>query len=280
MRQKHIYLHFISPRMLLLTILLSSLTLSALPIRRYPDMVKRADGIDGYEKQENTDMLGGDFEPVVSVASDPSDCSNKCNQNWDCIGFVVNTKDNPVSCWLKKSLDGGSVAKPGVHLYQKVTSGSNQASNPSNQSNASYPAPASSGFPSQASSTHYEEGNHQPACGKIDRKGHVSVAMSENHFGELPHGSVVGACGKCFKLTATGYKEPTSHFEGAVVGASMTVIVDNLCPADGNQVWCRRGTNDAGRQVHFDLYSPDLTEQWKGFYQGGNLLFDVQPIEC
>jgi hypothetical protein len=150
---------------------------------------------------------------------------------------------------------------------------------PANLAPASAPPSNSGKFPSQASSTFYHGFEGPPACGKIDHKQHVSVAMNKNYFGEEPHGTRVGACGQCFELTATGYKEDPRK-NGAVNGAKLTVIVDNFCPAEGNQAWCRDGLNDAGRSLHFDLYSHHMPEQWKGFYQGGNLLFDVKPIDC
>lgn len=44
-------------------------------------------------------------------------------------------------------------------------------------------------------------------------------------------------CGTCFKLTSTG-SAPSGQGTGGAAGSSITVMVTNLCPYNGNEKWC------------------------------------------
>ena len=44
-------------------------------------------------------------------------------------------------------------------------------------------------------------------------------------------------CGTCFKLTSTG-SAPSGQGTGGAAGNSITVMVTNLCPYNGNEKWC------------------------------------------
>ncbi|PSR78434.1 RlpA-like double-psi beta-barrel-protein domain-containing protein-containing protein, partial [Coniella lustricola] len=61
-------------------------------------------------------------------------------------------------------------------------------------------------------------------------------------------------CGTCYNLTSTG-TAPSGQGTGGAAGESIIVMVTNLCPYNGNAVWCPQlgGTNAYGYQYHFDL---------------------------
>lgn len=61
-------------------------------------------------------------------------------------------------------------------------------------------------------------------------------------------------CGKCYKLTTTGYSPEGT---GAPAGESITIMVTNLCPAGG--AWCADGLNSFNYQAHFDLANSPTT---------------------
>jgi endoglucanase len=62
-------------------------------------------------------------------------------------------------------------------------------------------------------------------------------------------------CGKCYKLTSTGSSPCSSCGSGGDAGDSITVMVTNLCPNNGNAQWCPAvgGKNEYGYSYHFDI---------------------------
>ncbi|KAF3768848.1 family 45 glycoside hydrolase [Cryphonectria parasitica EP155] len=61
-------------------------------------------------------------------------------------------------------------------------------------------------------------------------------------------------CGKCYNLTSTG-NAPSGQGTGGDSGASIVVMVTNLCPYAGNEAWCPNSgaSNEYGYQYHFDI---------------------------
>lgn len=72
-------------------------------------------------------------------------------------------------------------------------------------------------------------------------------------------------CGKCFKLTNTGYTpckgcaSPPCPELGCNVtlsdkaGQFVIVMVTNECPPGGNEQWCGQPKNEYGLAAHFDM---------------------------
>ena len=122
-------------------------------------------------------------------------------------------------------------------------------------------APALTLAQMKATFTHYGGGDIMgsancksatPACGDgTQNVAGFTAAISQNEYGVGPGAGRGPACGTCYKLTvdstASGQREASK---------TITVTVNNLCPAQGNEQWCSmgsNGTNSYGAQVHFDL---------------------------
>ena len=82
------------------------------------------------------------------------------------------------------------------------------------------------------------------ACGFA--AGMYSAALSEAAFGVGPNQGAGPACGSCWSLTIT-----SDGNGGSVPQNTITVKVDNLCPADTNEL-CQ-APNKFGVYKHFDL---------------------------
>lgn len=66
--------------------------------------------------------------------------------------------------------------------------------------------------------------------------GVYTAAGSQALFGS---GTWCGSgCGTCYKLTSTGSSPCSTCGSGGDAGESITVMITNLCPYNGNQQWC------------------------------------------
>ena len=85
--------------------------------------------------------------------------------------------------------------------------------------------------------------------------GLFTAAASQNLFdGAGSTGSYCGTgCGKCYNVTNLGYIAATGEGDCTGAGQSITVMVTNLCPANGNQQWCAQPKNEYDFPAHFDI---------------------------
>jgi len=71
-------------------------------------------------------------------------------------------------------------------------------------------------------------------------------------------------CGKCYKITPTGYTPTGGNACGSNCATSITVMITNLCPESGNYAWCRDSTNNNyGYAAHFDLMDLNMNGKIK-----------------
>ena len=90
------------------------------------------------------------------------------------------------------------------------------------------------------------------ACGFFTEPG-FSAAASQNLFGVGPGAGAGPGCGTCWQLTA---ETDSSGNALSNAGNSIVVMVNNLCPADGNPLCAQstlQDTNQYGANVNFDL---------------------------
>ena len=90
------------------------------------------------------------------------------------------------------------------------------------------------------------------ACGFFTQPG-FSAAASQNLFGVGPGAGAGPGCGTCWQLTA---ETDSSGNALSNAGNSIVVMVNNLCPADGNPLCAQstlQDTNQYGANVNFDL---------------------------
>ena len=93
-----------------------------------------------------------------------------------------------------------------------------------------------------------------------------TAAGSQSLFGGS--GSWCGSgCGKCFQLTNVGSIAAKGQGDCTGTGDTITVMVTNLCPANGNEVWCSQPSNQFGYGAHFDIMS-----------EGGPLGWSKSPL--
>ncbi|KAI4157253.1 MAG: hypothetical protein L6R39_000713 [Caloplaca ligustica] len=110
------------------------------------------------------------------------------------------------------------------------------------------------GFTISTSFTQYGGCNtNTVACGSFEQR--FQAAISENLYGQS-NGFSQQACGTCWALT------PTHDMNGQPLsgGHSITVKVNNLCPAQDNEKCSQpglQGTNSLGMNAHFDLCADD-----------------------
>lgn len=108
-------------------------------------------------------------------------------------------------------------------------------------------------FALQATTTVYQdESPGACGCGPSINPYTFTAAGSPIIFG---NGSWCGAgCGQCFQLTSTG-ASPPDQGDGGGVGTSIVVLITNLCPYEGNEIWCPEAgnTNVYGYSAHFDI---------------------------
>jgi len=81
-------------------------------------------------------------------------------------------------------------------------------------------------------------------------------------------------CGKCFQLTSTGVA-PSGQGTGGAAGQSIIVMVTNLCPTNGNAMWCPPPgqSNQFGFSVHFDIMS-------NGNFIWDNAIVNYTQVAC
>lgn len=80
-----------------------------------------------------------------------------------------------------------------------------------------------------------------------------SAAVSQNLYGAGPGDGQGPGCGTCWKITG---QTDSSGNALSNAGNSIVVMVNNLCPADGNPLCSQNGlsgTNQYGANVNFDL---------------------------
>lgn len=84
-----------------------------------------------------------------------------------------------------------------------------------------------------------------------------------------------GGCGKCYNLTSTGTSACNGCGEGGVAGESIIVMVTNLCPYNGNEVWCPAAgaKNNYGYSYHFDIMAESEVF-------GDNVVVNFEPVAC
>ena len=135
-------------------------------------------------------------------------------------------------------------------------------------SSTSSTSPAATGLTFKASFTHYGAGDsfgspncntNTAACGFFTSPG-FSAAVSQNLFGVGPGAGAGPACGECWKLTG---ETDSSGNALSNAGTSIVVMINNLCPADGNPLCAQNGlsgTNQYGANVNFDLCSDSGAE--------------------
>ncbi|KAF7793925.1 hypothetical protein EIP86_005047 [Pleurotus ostreatoroseus] len=85
----------------------------------------------------------------------------------------------------------------------------------------------------QASFTHYS-GCGMPACG-VAASGYTA-AINQLAFGSIPGLGPGDACGRCFAITAD--HDPYSPDYSGPFGQTIVVKVTDMCPVQGNEVWC------------------------------------------
>jgi len=91
-----------------------------------------------------------------------------------------------------------------------------------------------------------------PACGKMAHG--FTAAMDQLSFGAAGGEGSGDACGRCFRITATG--DPYSpNFQGPF--NTVVVKITDLCPGGVPEMWCGQSTahplNQVNMTVHFDL---------------------------
>ena len=90
-----------------------------------------------------------------------------------------------------------------------------------------------------------------------DGKTIYTAAGSQNLFGGS--GTWCGSgCGQCYELTNTGYLPAFEMGTCNGAGETITVMITNLCPQQGNEQWCSQPTDQYGYTAHFDIMSQDL----------------------
>merc|ERR1711872_665306 len=109
-----------------------------------------------------------------------------------------------------------------------------------------------------ASTTRYHDG-YQGACGCGSGSGAgrgypwningYTLALNEARFGASWCGR---ACGRCVKVTTTGGHVPWMG-RPTREGQVKYFMITNLCPANGNEQWCKGNTNTYGYEAHFDF---------------------------
>ncbi len=96
-----------------------------------------------------------------------------------------------------------------------------------------------------------------------------TAAGSQTLFGGS--GSWCGSgCGTCYELTNMGSIAATGQGECTGAGQTITVMITNLCPANGNAQWCSV-PDSYGFPAHFDIMS-----QTGGPSGWSKLLLDTQ----
>ena len=171
-----------------------------------------------------------------------------------------------LSCVVQNPYYSQCLASSNSNTNTKVSSSSAKpttTTRAASQPATSSAAPASNGKTYKASFTHYGAGDtfgspncntNTAACGFYTFPGY-SAAASQNLFGVGPGAGAGPACGTCWRLTG---QTDSSGNKLSNAGNSIVVMVNNLCPAQGNPLCSQSGltgTNQYGTNVNFDLCS-------------------------
>ena len=115
-----------------------------------------------------------------------------------------------------------------------------------------------------------------------------TAAGSQNLFAPSSPSSWCGSgCGKCYTLTNAGAIAASGQGDCTGAGDTITVMVTNLCPANGNEQWCAQPENRYGFGAHFDIMSQAGPAGWNNpvvKYEEvpcpGSLSADWQTCRC
>ncbi|ROW08903.1 hypothetical protein VMCG_02869 [Cytospora schulzeri] len=137
----------------------------------------------------------------------------------------------------------------------------------------------------QASTTRYYDGTAGACgCGSSGAcyswqagisTGVYTAAGSQALFGAAGSTWCGSGCGTCYNLTSTGSSVCGTCGAGGVAGASITVMVTNLCSYGGNAQWCPQvgSTNAYGYSYHFDIMA-------RSEVFGDNVVVDFEEVDC
>lgn len=137
--------------------------------------------------------------------------------------------------------------------------------------------------------THYGAGDsfgspncntNTAACAFYTYPGY-SAAVSQNLYGVGPGAGAGPACGTCWLLTG---QTDSSGNTLSNAGTNIVVMVNNLCPAQGNPLCSQNGlsgTNQYGANVNFDLCSDSGAQQaFFGNSGVGLAVGTAQQVDC
>jgi hypothetical protein len=134
----------------------------------------------------------------------------------------------------------------------------------------------------KATFTHYGSGdqNGSPncatatnACGDPSQYSTpYTAALSQKQFGVGPNQGAGPACGTCYQLTIQ-----TDTSGNPVTENTIKVVVNNLCPIDGNPI-CDV-PNQYGGEIHFDLCS-DTGAAAAFFTTSGDGIGTAEQVAC
>ncbi|KAL6240874.1 hypothetical protein RBB50_012289 [Rhinocladiella similis] len=217
--------------------------------------------------------------------------STTCQSGWTCVeqnpyySQCLQSSNLPPS--RSSSAPAATTSKPApVSSVAPGTSSTKTSSSPPVKSTS----PASGGgLTYKASMTHYGAGDtfgspncntNTAACGWYTYPG-FSAAVSQNVFGVGPGAGAGPACGTCWKLVG---ETDSSGNKLSNAGTSIVVMVNNLCPADGNPLCSQNGlsgTNQYGANVNFDLCSDSgAQEAFFGNSGVGLAIGSATQVDC
>ncbi|ETI26614.1 hypothetical protein G647_10375 [Cladophialophora carrionii CBS 160.54] len=189
-----------------------------------------------------------------------------CTAGWTC------QAQNPYySQCLQAPQQPATSAPPVVQPVSSATASkpaSSPAAPPASTATSAKPSQPTSpssggGLTYKASFTHYGAGDsfgspncntNTAACFFYTQPG-FSAAVSQNLYGAGPGQGQGPACGTCWKLVG---QTDSSGNKLSNAGTSIVVMINNLCPANGNPLCSQNGlsgTNQYGANVNFDLCS-------------------------
>ena len=201
---------------------------------------------------------------TVSAAAGPwAQCGG---QNWSgdktCAAGWTCTYSNP---WYSQCLQSTGQNPPAAPK-PSTTSSAKPATSviPSKPATSTTPSNGGvSGKTFKTSVTHYGAGDtfgspncntNTAACFFYTKPG-FSAAVSQNLYGAGPGQGQGPGCGTCWRITG---QTDSSGKALSNAGTSIVVMINNLCPADGNPLCSQNGlsgTNQYGANVNFDLCS-------------------------
>lgn len=88
-----------------------------------------------------------------------------------------------------------------------------------------------------------------------------TAAGSQNLFDTGSSSWCGSGCGTCYELTNTGSIAADGQGECTGAGETITVMITNLCPANGNAQWCSV-PDQYGFPAHFDIMSQGGPMGW------------------